>query len=1044
MNSLILRPLTYSVAVPAASSQPVEERTSILARGPGRTLHEIYSSLGSAAETTVNRAAHTFGLGPLAVAARISAYFGEGRGRELKLDELGKSSPRTLRKDCSRLMKYALPSESAGTQMDAFKSIITLTTLYPGLRRLFLNCGYTQNITLSGDTISSLWVRDNCGLEWHFWRHFAAACLADNDFSLLLENSRQWTTCVDDVYDGLSTVERLLVASDCKGPSNFSPFIAIRYLGGILELPSFWLQRGTIYEATINKIAAKTVLFLKDIGVDSSEEEAMWPMDVEGIDTLCTALLKGVKGWMVGCENADIANEFWYDGFLQVILLLRQPKAEDLLPNAWVYATSPEMKRWVPTPFRMEVFTTLVAREPGGPGNGAIPSFVSDRDTHTTTLGLRTSLEGGGVVHRAEHSMPSSLPSRTASGSGGIEALSSEDDGGVFSASVGNSSSKPWHRLRSWYKRLGLGGILGNEQFESEGNHVAPANSIGNRAQLSPPSRDRPLTETSLSDQESVALNEQETLSESRESARASSISPPPPPTNPLPNNLNKSVGWVYLAPEISKNDIGEPLYVWTVDVLVDGAIVGRGIGNSKKAGRRAAVEKALALMDAQSTDPLAPQTSSSVVDSRAVKGTIYLVANSSTVFHPQNANAEQRDGGPSLSRHFFLLSSMKPEQPGPQSYQPSTSSDIEVRYTWKRFRVNPQNVGEDFPFHLELQQDRYSVCFLEFRSFSDPPLDIGNPGDIWLNISPTSYTLFALNVKKEWVRWPGPTLDDKERLIPHPYIPTYALWCTIKQASWYHRDKLESDWTGEKLTARQNLGGHSSANSMLDPAVGVRLVLLWEEKFLPAGAMTPSTATTPPPIGDQLKSAVGQLASSSSSLPKVEEALVVTLSAGIDYLLTERKKLSRALFKAEERAAVAENKLAVASFNLNNPNHYRYPPVSESSTPTPQSSPTFPLRVVQESDGDPYQMDAAPSSPPNNLTPKHLGVLFRPSSPGPSNSKNCRICLALVMYGPEDELSALMSHALETHPNECKIFAGVGVEDESELDAVRREIERE
>jgi hypothetical protein len=109
-----------------------------------------------------------------------------------------------------------------------------------------------------------------------------------------------------------------------RGRSDFSPLIAIRYLGGILEIHSFWIQTGPIHEAIINKIIAKTALFLKDIGVDSADDEAMGPSDVEGIDNLCNALLQGVQRWMVGRDGPDLAGEFWYNGFVQLIQLLRQ------------------------------------------------------------------------------------------------------------------------------------------------------------------------------------------------------------------------------------------------------------------------------------------------------------------------------------------------------------------------------------------------------------------------------------------------------------------------------------------------------------------------------------------------------------------------------------------------------------------------------------------------------------------------------------------------------------------------------------------------
>jgi hypothetical protein len=76
--------------------------------GTGRILHEVYTTLGSAAEKHANRAAHNLGLGPSAVARRIQDYFGDGFEREAKLAGL-ETQCRKIEKDCGRLMEYALP-----------------------------------------------------------------------------------------------------------------------------------------------------------------------------------------------------------------------------------------------------------------------------------------------------------------------------------------------------------------------------------------------------------------------------------------------------------------------------------------------------------------------------------------------------------------------------------------------------------------------------------------------------------------------------------------------------------------------------------------------------------------------------------------------------------------------------------------------------------------------------------------------------------------------------------------------------------------------
>lgn len=111
----------------------------------------------------------------------------------------------------------------------------------------------------------------------------------------------------------------------CRGPSDFSKFLAIRYLGGILELPSFWLQTGPLHEAVLGKIFTKSALFLRDIGVDSPEDGGTTGLsDIGGVDQMCKALLRGVQNyWMVGSDITDLKNKSWFESLRQVILLLR-------------------------------------------------------------------------------------------------------------------------------------------------------------------------------------------------------------------------------------------------------------------------------------------------------------------------------------------------------------------------------------------------------------------------------------------------------------------------------------------------------------------------------------------------------------------------------------------------------------------------------------------------------------------------------------------------------------------------------------------------
>ncbi|KAJ7231848.1 hypothetical protein B0H12DRAFT_1239815 [Mycena haematopus] len=76
---------------------------------PGRTLDQVFTSLGKALETKANRAAYTLGLGPDVVAQKIKAYFGVSEECVQRLEVLATSVPPKLEKKCLKLMKYALP-----------------------------------------------------------------------------------------------------------------------------------------------------------------------------------------------------------------------------------------------------------------------------------------------------------------------------------------------------------------------------------------------------------------------------------------------------------------------------------------------------------------------------------------------------------------------------------------------------------------------------------------------------------------------------------------------------------------------------------------------------------------------------------------------------------------------------------------------------------------------------------------------------------------------------------------------------------------------
>ncbi|KAJ7624367.1 G-protein alpha subunit-domain-containing protein [Roridomyces roridus] len=323
--------------------------------GPGKTLHELYSSLGLVAERHANRAAHAFGLGPAAAAERIRFFFGDGIAREEALTRL-KSTPLSpkLERYCARLTTYAGRSEASSTQLEAFQSIVELSTRYIGIRRLLLTPRDPQSEEgFSEENIAEAWNRDEATeARWHFACEFAAACLADRDIALTVEAVLPRDIGSVASTSGLSLIEQLLVASDSEGASKFSQPLAIRYLGGILELPSFWRQNGTIYRGVVQKLLAKSTVLLKDLNVDSTEttdsETTELLYDVEGVDIFCGALLHGIHAWLPE-QSSSNTNEGWYPSLYSLLQLLGQPRCEELLPISTAMATAPNLKSIVPT-----------------------------------------------------------------------------------------------------------------------------------------------------------------------------------------------------------------------------------------------------------------------------------------------------------------------------------------------------------------------------------------------------------------------------------------------------------------------------------------------------------------------------------------------------------------------------------------------------------------------------------------------------------------------------------------------------------------------
>ncbi|KAF7321965.1 hypothetical protein MKEN_00719000 [Mycena kentingensis (nom. inval.)] len=342
--------------------------------GPGRTIYEFYQQAGNLLDRSANRLAHRFGRGPLALQGRIEFLFEKECDRETTLQGLRSagSVPLKVRKCCITILRFALPSESACTQVDCFKAIISLSTRYPGLRRVFLEILQSeQTEQLDRDTILSLWRRtDTFGTleDFTFASTCAAECLAERCISAIVEVDSGyplWTVDSSQAGYEFTVVERLAIACACGADSELSTRLAVRYLAGIIAATGFWIQQDPLLDSIVLKLIRVARDLVCDLGIDELAGPFTPPSpahDVEGVDLLCSLILFGV-------QDAEISKALgvWHSDLSELVLLLRHPRAEHILPVSWDVANSPELQTFVPSSFRVQSVQGLLLEKTSPP-----------------------------------------------------------------------------------------------------------------------------------------------------------------------------------------------------------------------------------------------------------------------------------------------------------------------------------------------------------------------------------------------------------------------------------------------------------------------------------------------------------------------------------------------------------------------------------------------------------------------------------------------------------------------------------------------------
>ncbi|PVF96970.1 hypothetical protein CPB86DRAFT_474768 [Serendipita vermifera] len=291
--------------------------------GIGETCGQLISRGAGIIEDKVGKVAHRMRMGPEAAMNRILTTL-KTKERVALLEEWyqlpkgGEISP-MLERDLQILLKYALP-ENIETQITAFVAIASLITQYPPLKSIFLRYEKFTDLANPKEAALNLWKREYLpsNPRWEGFYQIAAACLSDDVSRILGATSiEMWGTVSP---SALSVVDQLLAKISSERLETLD-YVVIRYLGGILQLPTFWESRNyEQHKYTVTTLLRKLLHCIKETGIEHRGEELF--CDREGIDILVDATLHGIQRWKF--ISAEITIQLWFSYFNDILGLLHR------------------------------------------------------------------------------------------------------------------------------------------------------------------------------------------------------------------------------------------------------------------------------------------------------------------------------------------------------------------------------------------------------------------------------------------------------------------------------------------------------------------------------------------------------------------------------------------------------------------------------------------------------------------------------------------------------------------------------------------------
>lgn len=167
----------------------------------------------------------------------------------------------------------------------------------------------------------------------------------------------------------------------------------------------------------------------------------------------------------------------------------------------------------------------------------------------------------------------------------------------------------------------------------------------------------------------------------------------------------------------------------------------------------------------------------------------------------PDNESGASGDDAPSLSHS--TKSNLLPHPCNRSSKHPSSLIQPSITCELKTFVVETLPAGYPYETYQPSQKTytKYHIPFFQFSGRGPPPLDVGHPGDIFIDSTPGANALY-MRSSTDWVLWSDPHPDDRRvttsLLICHPaFVNEHEgryLWCSNKSIfSWYSLSTIEN-----------------------------------------------------------------------------------------------------------------------------------------------------------------------------------------------------------------------------------------------------------